>query len=54
MLSSGVDSIIIEPGSYPTEFGKKGIAASDQPRMQAYAPLLAQMTTLSASILGQR
>ena len=52
LLSSGVESIVIEPGAYPTELGQKAVTASDQSRMQPYAPLLAQMGSMRALTMG--
>ncbi|HEX2619925.1 MAG TPA: SDR family oxidoreductase [Phototrophicaceae bacterium] len=52
LLSSGVESIVIEPGAYPTEFGQKTIMASDQTRIQPYARLLAHMGSMQALAMG--
>jgi NAD(P)-dependent dehydrogenase (short-subunit alcohol dehydrogenase family) len=52
LLSSGVEAIIVEPGTYPTALGQKGVVASDQTRMQPYAPLLAQMAAMRGVVMG--
>lgn len=52
LLSSGVESIVIEPGAYPTEFGQKTISASDQTRTLPYVPLLAHMGSMQALTMG--
>ena len=52
LLSSGVEAIIVEPGTYPTALGQKGVAASDQTHMLPYAPLLAQMATMRGVVMG--
>lgn len=52
LLPSGVEVSIVEPGAYPTEFGQKSIAASDQTRMQPYAPLLAQLSAMRGVVMG--
>ena len=45
-LSSGVEAIIIEPGTYPTELAQKRIESSNLDRLEPYAPFLAQMGSL--------
>ncbi|HLV97665.1 MAG TPA: SDR family oxidoreductase [Ktedonobacterales bacterium] len=52
LLSSGVEVSIVEPGAYPTEFGRKSIAASDQTHIQPYAPLLAQLSAMRGVVMG--
>ena len=52
LLGSGVESIVIEPGAYPTEIGQNSVTSGDQSRMQAYAPLLAQMGSMRALTMG--
>jgi NAD(P)-dependent dehydrogenase (short-subunit alcohol dehydrogenase family) len=52
LLSSGVEAILVEPGTYPTALGQKGVVASDQTRMQPYAPLLAQMAAMRGVVMG--
>ena len=52
LLSSGVEAIIVEPGTYPTALGQKSVAASDQMRMQPYVPLLSQMAAMRGVVMG--
>jgi NAD(P)-dependent dehydrogenase (short-subunit alcohol dehydrogenase family) len=35
----GIDSVIVEPGAYPTDFGKKGVWPADPGRAEGYGPL---------------
>jgi NAD(P)-dependent dehydrogenase (short-subunit alcohol dehydrogenase family) len=38
LAAVGVDSVIVQPGAFPTEFGGKALAAAEPERAQGYGP----------------
>jgi NAD(P)-dependent dehydrogenase (short-subunit alcohol dehydrogenase family) len=39
LKATGVDSVIVQPGAFPTEFNAKSMAGADQARAAGYGPL---------------
>ena len=38
LAGTGVESVIVQPGAFPTEFGHKGMAPAEPERTQGYGP----------------
>ncbi len=56
LAATGVDSVIVEPGGFPTDFGRNMGTAGDEARVASYGPLAEQPRKfwegISASISG--